>query len=88
MQTTTENNQRFKNEALSQTRNPNNTNELKNKNEISIRKAKEANGLLNRQELIISALKTTKDNKDLIKKIQVIGQVYYNNNQISIDGVR
>lgn len=88
LQTTTENNQRFKNEALSQTRNPNNTNEVKNKNEISIRKAKEANGLLNRQELIISALKTTKDNKDLIKKIQVIGQVYYNNNQISIDGVR
>lgn len=88
LQTTTENNQRFKNEALSQTRNPNNTNEVKSKNEISIRKAKEANGLLNRQELIISALKTTKDNKDLIKKIQVIGQVYYNNNQISIDGVR
>lgn len=88
LQTTTENNQRFKNEALSQTRNPNNINEVKSKNEISIRKAKEANGLLNRQELIISALKTTKDNKDLIKKIQVIWQVYYNNNQISIDGVR
>ena len=88
LQTTTENNQRFKNEALSQTKNPNNTNEVKSKNEISIRKAKEANGLLNRQELIISALKTTKDNKDLIKKIQVIWQVYYNNNQISIDGVR
>lgn len=86
--TTTENNQSFKNQALSKIRNLWNIQEVKIANEESIRKAKEVNGLLNRQELIIAALNSPKTEQDLIKIIQIIGQVYYNNKEIFLDGNR
>ena len=86
--TTTENNQSFKNQALSKIRNLWNIQEVKIANEESIRKAKEVNGLLNRQELIIAALNSPKTEQDLIKTIQIIGQVYYNNKEIFLDGNR
>ena len=86
--TTTENNQSFKNQALSKIRNLWNIQEVKIANEESIRKAKEVNGLLNRQELIIAALNSPTTEQDLIKIIQIIGQVYYNNKEIFLDGNR
>lgn len=88
IETTTENNQRFKNQALAKVKDPSNLREIKIANEESNRKAKEVNGLLNRQELMIAALNSPKTEQDLIKIIQIIGQVYYNNKEISLDGNR
>ena len=88
IETTTENNQRFKNQALAKVKDPSNLREIKIANEESNRKAKEVNGLLNRQELMIAALNSPKTEQDLIKIIQTIGQVYYNNKEISLDGNR
>ena len=88
IETTTENNQRFKNQALAKIKDPSNLREIKIANEESNRKAKEVNGLLNRQELMIAALNSPKTEQDLIKIIQIIGQVYYNNKEISLDGNR
>lgn len=88
IETTTENNQRFKNQALAKVKDPSNLGEIKIANEESNRKAKEVNGLLNRQELMIAALNSPKTEQDLIKIIQIIGQVYYNNKEISLDGNR
>lgn len=88
IETTTENNQRFKNQALAKVKDPSNLREIKIANEESNRKAKEVNGLLNRQELMIAALNSPKTEQDLIKIIQIIGQVYYNNKEISLDGSR
>lgn len=88
IETTTENNQRFKNQALAKVKDPSNLREIKITNEESNRKAKEVNGLLNRQELMIAALNSPKTEQDLIKIIQIIGQVYYNNKEISLDGNR
>ena len=88
IETTTENNQRFKNQALAKVKDPSNLREIKIANEESNRKAKEVNGLLNRQELIIAALNSPKTEQDLIKIIQIIGQVYYNNKEIFLNGNR
>lgn len=88
IETTTENNQHFKNQALAKVKDPSNLREIKIANEESNRKAKEVNGLLNRQELMIAALNSPKTEQDLIKIIQTIGQVYYNNKEISLDGNR
>ncbi len=88
IETTTENNQRFKNQALAKVKDPSNLREIKIANEESNRKAKEVNGLLNRQELMIAALNSPKTEQDLIQIIQIIGQVYYNNKEISLDGNR
>lgn len=88
IETTTENNQRFKNQALAKVKDPSNLREIKIANEESNRKAKEVNGLLNRQELMIAALNSPKTEQDLIKIIQIIGQVYYNNKEIFLDGNR
>lgn len=58
-------------------------------NQKWITAAKEANGMLNRQELVIAALSNynpPRNEAEYIKKLQIIGQEYFNNKLISIDG--
>lgn len=83
-----QNNQGIKLESFKQIKDFADENDIKTANNQANFKSKETNGFLNRQELIISALKGSISPQKTNKILQVIGQVYYNNKSIKVDGIR
>ena len=83
-----QNNQGIKLDSFKQIKDFSDENSIKIANEQANLKSKETNGFLNRQELIISALKGARSPQGTNKILQVIGQVYYNNKSIKTDGIR
>ena len=87
---TTQNNQEYKLNAFKKIKeNLSNKELIKEANDIANKTSKEANGFLNRQELIISGLKGKRSkNSETYRIIQIIGRYYYNEEKITIDGER
>ena len=87
---TTQNNQEYKLNAFKKIKeNLSNKELIKEANDIANKTSKEANGFLNRQELIISGLKGKRSkNSETYRIIQIIGRYYYNRKGITIDGER
>lgn len=83
-----QNNQGIKLDSFKQIKDFSDENSIKEANDQANLKSKESNGFLNRQELIISALKGSRSPQETNKILQVIGQVYYNNKSIKVDGIR
>ena len=83
-----QNNQGIKLDSFKQIRDFSDENAIKIANDQANLKSKETNGFLNRQELIISALKGARSPQGTNKILQVIGQVYYNDKSIKVDGIR
>lgn len=83
-----QNNQGIKLDSFKQIKDFSDENSIKEANDQANLKSKETNGFLNRQELIISALKGSRSPQETNKILQVIGQVYYNNKSIKVDGIR
>lgn len=83
-----QNNQGIKLNSFKQIRDFSDDNSIKIANDQANLKSKETNGFLNRQELIISALKGSRSPQETNKILQVIGQVYYNNKSIKTNGNR
>lgn len=83
-----QNNQGIKLDSFKQIRDFSDENAIKRANDQANLKSKETNGFLNRQELIISALKGSRSSQETNKILQIIGQVYYNNRSIKTDGIR
>ena len=83
-----QNNQGIKLDSFKQIKDFSDENSIKIANDQANLKSKETNGFLNRQELIISALKGARSPQETNKILQVIGQVYYNNKSIKTDGIR
>ena len=86
--TSSQNNQGIKLDSFKQIKDFSDENSIKIANDQANLKSKETNGFLNRQELIISALKGSRSPQETNKILQVIGQVYYNNKSIKVDGIR
>ena len=86
--TSSQNNQGIKLDSFKQIKDFADENDIKTANDLANIKSKESNGSLNRQELIISALKGSISPQKTNKILQVIGQVYYNNKSIKVDGIR
>jgi len=86
--TSSQNNQGIKLDSFKQIKDFSDENSIKTANDLANLKSKETNGFLNRQELIISALKGSRSPQETNKILQVIGQVYYNNKSIKVDGIR
>lgn len=86
--TSSQNNQGIKLDSFKQIKDFSDENSIKIANNQANLKSKETNGFLNRQELIISALKGSRSPQETNKILQVIGQVYYNNKSIKVDGIR
>ena len=86
--TSSQNNQGIKLDSFKQIKDFADENDIKTANDLANIKSKESNGSLNRQELIISALKGSLSPQKTNKILQVIGQVYYNNKSIKVDGIR
>lgn len=93
LETTTKNNHFFKEPAKAQILKLKNDATLSQEekdqqiqmiNDQWIQKAKEVNGMLNRQELVLACL-INKSETDLIKAIQIIGKVYHNNPNLKVD---
>ena len=87
---TTQNNQKYKLNAFNEIKeNLSNKELIKKANKTANENSKEANGFLNRQELIISGLKGKRSkNSETYRIIQIIGRHYYNEEKITIDGER
>ena len=83
-----QNNQGIKLDSFKQIKDFSDENSIKEANDKANLKSKETNGFLNRQELIISALKGARSPQETNKILQIIGQVYYNDKSIKIDGIR
>ena len=83
-----QNNQGIKLDSFKQIKDFSDENSIKKVNNQANLKSKETNGFLNRQELIISALKGARSPQGTNKILQVIGQVYYNDKSIKVDGIR
>ena len=83
-----QNNQGIKLDSFKKIEDFSDENAIKIANDQANLKSKETNGFLNRQELIISALKGARSPQGTNKILQVIGQVYYNDKSIKIDGIR
>lgn len=83
-----QNNQGIKLNSFNQITDFADENNIEKVNDKTNLKSKETNGFLNRQELIISALKGSISPQKTNKILQVIGQVYYNNKSIKVDGIR
>ena len=83
-----QNNQGIKLDSFKQIRDFSDENSIKTVNDQANLKSKETNGFLNRQELIISAIKGSRSAEGTNKILQIIGQVYYNNKSIKTDGIR
>ena len=83
-----QNNQGIKLDFFKQIKDFSDENSIKEANDQANLKSKETNGFLNRQELIISALKGARSPQGTNKILQVIGQVYYNDKSIKVDGIR
>ena len=83
-----QNNQGIKLDSFKQIRDFSDENAIKIANDQANLKSKETNGFLNRQELIISALKGSRSAEETNRILQVIGQVYYNNKSIKTNGNR
>lgn len=83
-----QNNQGIKLNSFKQIRDFSDENAIKIANDQANLKSKETNGFLNRQELIISALKGSRSAEETNRILQVIGQVYYNNKSIKTNGNR
>ena len=86
--TSSQNNQGIKLDSFNQITDFADENDIEKVNNQTNLKSKETNGFLNRQELIISALKGSISPQKTNKILQVIGQVYYNNKAIKVDGIR
>ena len=86
--TSSQNNQGIKLDSFKQIKDFSDENSIKTANDLANLKSKETNSFLNRQELIISALKGSRSPQETNKILQVIGQVYYNNKSIKVDGIR
>ena len=86
--TSSQNNQGIKLDSFKQIKNFADENAIKKANDQVNLESKKSNGSLNRQELIISALKGSISPQKTNKILQVIGQVYYNNKSIKVDGIR
>ncbi len=82
------NNQGIKLDSFKQIKDFSDENSIKEANDQANLKSKETNGFLNRQELIISALKGARSPQGTNKILQVIGQVYYNDKSIKTNGIR
>lgn len=87
---TTQNNQEYKLNAFKDVKeNLSNKELIKEANDRANKTSKEANGFLNRQELIISGLKGKRPkDAETYRIIQIIGRYYYNRKGITIDGKR
>ena len=83
-----QNNQGIKLDSFKQIRDFSDENSIQTVNDQANLKSKETNGFLNRQELIISAIKGSRSAEGTNKILQIIGQVYYNNKSIKVDGIR
>ena len=83
-----QNNQGIKLDSFKKIEDFSDENAIKIANEQANLKSKETNGFLNRQELIISALKGARSPQGTNKILQVIGQVYYNDKSIKVNGIR
>ena len=83
-----QNNQGIKLDSFKQIRDFSDENSIQTVNDQANLKSKETNGFLNRQELIISAIKGSRSAEGTNKILQIIGQVYYNNKSIKTDGIR
>jgi len=83
-----QNNQGIKLDSFKQIKDFSDENSIKEANDQANLKSKETNGFLNRQELIISALKGARSPQGTNKILQVIGQVYYNDKSIKTNGIR
>lgn len=83
-----QNNQGIKLDSFKQIKDFSDENSIKEANDQANLKSKETNGFLNRQELIISALKGSRSPQETNKILQIIGQVYYNYKSIETNGIR
>ena len=83
-----QNNQGIKLDFFKQIKDFSDENSIKKANDQANLKSKETNGFLNRQELIISALKGARSPQETNKILQIIGQVYYNYKSIETNGIR